>query len=301
MQNQLDPPFFSVIVPTYNRAERLKKTIESILAQDFSNFELLVVDDGSTDHTPQTIQALQHLDKRIVYLPKKNEERSVARNYGLKHAKGIYTVFFDSDDFMHANHLACFWKAIKANPDTRFFTTKFQISDGKHVQASHIATWPEAHYGWEKLLEGNWYGTLLCIKREGKPLVPFPREFNICEDWIFNLINLQESPIFVIDQVTITVNDSLERSMAQHQKVIDAKLRATVFLEKTLTLNDIQKKTLWQNAYKLCMVHAYLLNDRPQALKYWKKVKSYTGLSKSLLISLLKLLIGKKNIDRLKV
>ncbi len=292
-------PFFSVIVPTYNRAEKLKNTILSILAQDFTNFELLIVDDGSTDHTAATVQVLVAQDSRIIYLPKKNEERSLARNYGLSKAQGQFTVFFDSDDFMHPNHLSTFRAAIAQNPETRFFTTKFQMDDGKRVQASHIAHWPAAHYSWEKLLEGNWYGTLLCIKREGKPLVPFAKEFNICEDWIFNLQNLQESNIFVIDAVTITVKDDGERSMAQHQKVIEAKLRAVNYVEKMLKLSPKQVDTLRLNAYKLCLVHAYLLGDRSQAFSFWHKIRHLSGLSLSLGVLWLKILVGKRLISKL--
>jgi glycosyltransferase involved in cell wall biosynthesis len=96
-------PFFSIIIPTYNRATVLGKTIQSIVKQSFTDFEVLIIDDGSIDNTEEIIQAIG--DSRIIYFKKKNEERAVARNFGTKHAKGLYVNFFDSDDLMYSDRL----------------------------------------------------------------------------------------------------------------------------------------------------------------------------------------------------
>ena len=90
-------PLVSVIIPTYNRQQLVQRAIRSVLSQTFSDFEILVVDDGSTDNTAVVIQAFE--DPRIVYL---NQNHSglpaVARNTGIKHATGDYIAFLDSDD-----------------------------------------------------------------------------------------------------------------------------------------------------------------------------------------------------------
>jgi glycosyltransferase involved in cell wall biosynthesis len=99
-----DPLFFSVIIPTYNRAAFIEKTIRSVLNQDYPHFEVLVIDDGSTDQTEDAVKALN--DPRIRYYKKENEERGAARNFGAKKAKGDYINFLDSDDLLYSNHLA---------------------------------------------------------------------------------------------------------------------------------------------------------------------------------------------------
>ena len=102
----MEAPFFSIIVPTYNRAQNIKGAIESVLLQTYTSWELIIIDDGSTDHTKEVIS--KFTDTRINYIYQKNQERSCARNNGIKVAKGQYICFLDSDDFYLANHLQSF-------------------------------------------------------------------------------------------------------------------------------------------------------------------------------------------------
>lgn len=99
-------PVVSCIIPTYNRVERLVRAIESVREQTFSNWELIVVDDRSSDTTPQYVQNLSMADSRIVYT--KNIRRqgpAGARNHGVLQAKGAYVAFLDSDDEWKEWHL----------------------------------------------------------------------------------------------------------------------------------------------------------------------------------------------------
>lgn len=89
-------PIFTVIVPTYNRANLLRRAIDSILAQTFKEFELIIVDDGSKDNTNEIVRTYE--DKRIVYIYKENGGLNSARNRGLEKARGKYIAFCDSDD-----------------------------------------------------------------------------------------------------------------------------------------------------------------------------------------------------------
>src|SRR5258708_37950971 len=97
-------PFFSVIIPTYNRAPLIKATVLSVLKQHFEDFEIILVDDGSTDDTEDIVNNLN--EPRVMYLKKENEERGAARNAGVKIAKGKYITFLDSDDRFYPEHLA---------------------------------------------------------------------------------------------------------------------------------------------------------------------------------------------------
>src|SRR6187200_2755203 len=97
--------FFSVIIPVYIQSHLLKQFFDSFLNNYYFAFELLLVDDGSTDNTGEFISS-QFTDKRIKYFYKNNEERAAARNFGLDKASGNYAVFLDSDDLMESNYLS---------------------------------------------------------------------------------------------------------------------------------------------------------------------------------------------------
>lgn len=114
MQNK---PFISVVIPTYNRADLIGETIRSLQKQEYDNYEIIIVDDGSTDNTDEVVNSL--LDERTRFLKKENAERAAARNYGARAAKGDYVNFFDSDDIALPNHLAEAAKVIvqRKNPE----------------------------------------------------------------------------------------------------------------------------------------------------------------------------------------
>jgi len=97
---------FTVVIPTHNRANLLKKAIKSVIDQTISDWELIIVDDGSTDDTRKVVNEFG--DKRIQYFFQEKKERSVARNVGIEKASGSYICFLDDDDFYLENHLACF-------------------------------------------------------------------------------------------------------------------------------------------------------------------------------------------------
>ncbi|WP_436629415.1 glycosyltransferase family 2 protein [Latilactobacillus sakei] len=91
----------SIILPVYNVELYVKECLESILNQTFSDFELIIIDDGSSDDTVEIIKSFK--DKRIHYFYQMNSGISAARNNGIKHAKGKYIVFIDSDDIINSN------------------------------------------------------------------------------------------------------------------------------------------------------------------------------------------------------
>ncbi len=111
-------PFFSIILPTFNRANLLPKAIESLINQDYKDWELIVVDDGSLDNTKEVVKAFD--DPRIQYVYQENAERSAARNNGIGLAKGQYIGFLDSDDQFHEKHLEGLCRAIDEHEGKEF-------------------------------------------------------------------------------------------------------------------------------------------------------------------------------------
>ena len=94
---------FSVIIPTYNRAYLISETIQSVLDQSYKTWELIIIDDGSTDNTKEVVAAFN--DQRIRYIYQENAERSAARNNGISNATGEWICFLDSDDKYLTEHL----------------------------------------------------------------------------------------------------------------------------------------------------------------------------------------------------
>jgi glycosyltransferase involved in cell wall biosynthesis len=96
-------PLVSIVIPTKNRIELLKQTLDSVRAQTYSNWEVIVVDDGSTDRTADIVQRYRQLDKRFKWIVRPLHEPaggSACRNLGFTHATGEYTIFLDSDDIL---------------------------------------------------------------------------------------------------------------------------------------------------------------------------------------------------------
>ena len=98
-------PRISVIIPIYNTQKYLKKCINSILTQSMCNFELLLIDDGSTDGSDLIAKEFASMDKRIEYIWQENQGQAVARNNGIKRARGEFISFIDSDDWIEPTML----------------------------------------------------------------------------------------------------------------------------------------------------------------------------------------------------
>ncbi len=108
-------PQVSVIIPTRNRANLLREAIESVLNQTYSDFELVIVDDGSTDHTAEVVAAFR--DQRVVYCQQEKQERGAARNKGVALSKGEFITFLDDDDWYMPRKLEIQVRELLANPN----------------------------------------------------------------------------------------------------------------------------------------------------------------------------------------
>jgi glycosyltransferase involved in cell wall biosynthesis len=123
------PPLFSVIIPTYNRAPLLGACIEAVLKQKFTDWELIVVDDGSTDNTEEVVFPYLQ-DKRCKYIKQENKGVSAARNKGAAIANGNYLLFLDSDDFVATNWLESFYATTRKS-NVSIVCCKALLTDNK--------------------------------------------------------------------------------------------------------------------------------------------------------------------------
>ena len=121
----------SIVLPSYNRAHILPKAVESILRQTYKDFELIIVDDGSSDNTCEVVKSFD--DNRIVYVRQENAGACVARNNGIDHARGEYIAFQDSDDIWHQDKLEKQLKTLQEKNADIVFCRMNRMSGGKIV------------------------------------------------------------------------------------------------------------------------------------------------------------------------
>ena len=130
----------SIVLPTYNRARFIPKAIASIKQQTFRDWELIIVDDGSTDESRELILGLSHeLSNSIQYLRQENQGPGVARNLGIRNARGEYVAFFDSDDTWEAGHLEACVRELEKNADVDWVYSDFKrvrLASGEIVDAN---------------------------------------------------------------------------------------------------------------------------------------------------------------------
>lgn len=182
----------SVIIPCFNQAKYLAECIECLIKQSHSDWQAIIIDDGSTDETPQVAKELSNLDQRIKYVRKHNGGPSSARNQGLLIANGDYIQFLDADDLILPDKLRAQIEFFYLNPDYGvvysdfdFFTDPFLI-----CPTESFATWEtSAESGdiWNRLLASNPITIHSALIRKSALLAQdlFDDRINSCEDYLF--------------------------------------------------------------------------------------------------------------------
>lgn len=161
--------FFSVVIPAYNREKELHVAIQSVLNQTYQNFELIVVDNGSTDATKEVVQSYMDNDARVKYFWQENSGSPAgSRNTGIKNAMGDWVAFLDSDDYWYPQKLERVAKMIKDNPNAiavSHYEDK-RVNGIFHSTLAHGKTLSRSPY-YELLFDGNSLSTsAMSVKKE---------------------------------------------------------------------------------------------------------------------------------------
>ncbi|MGL5757206.1 MULTISPECIES: glycosyltransferase family 2 protein [Bacteria] len=216
-------PLVSIITPSYNSKDFIGETIESVLNQTYKNWELLIIDDCSTDDSSEVIKKYTQNDSRIKYLKnKKNSGPATSRNVGIEKAEGKYIAFLDSDDFWDKEKLKYQIEFMEKNnlliTHTDYF---FTDSIGKIVKK--VITSEEIDY--KRLLKGNQFKTMCMIMRSDlvkKNRMPIIKH----EDYAFFLDLLKEAP------KSLKVSKSLAMCRLRERSVSSNKLKSAVWTWK---------------------------------------------------------------------
>lgn len=197
-------PLFSIIVPTYNRAHTIQKAIDSVIYQTYTNWELIIVDDGSTDETRKLVG--DYSDKRIRYVWQENEERSAARNHGIRLALGDWICFLDSDDAYLPEHLKVLHEAMVTHADYHVFRTAYVIhNDNEVIYCNHF---PHGRYDNSPFDSFTSFAFSKYVIKE----FLFDERFFMGEDFHFLLRLGHKYPFFIIEKHTVSVFYSLQNS-----------------------------------------------------------------------------------------
>ena len=126
-------PAISVILPTYNRDTRLVRAVQSVIDQTFTDWELIVVDDGSTDQTFERISEFMELHRNIRYMKHSNRKPAISRNAGIQASFGRYITFLDSDDHYLPEHLESRFSYLEEHSETDLISGGFCGDDDVYV------------------------------------------------------------------------------------------------------------------------------------------------------------------------
>lgn len=116
--------FFSIIIPLYNKEKFIYNTLKSVLNQNFKDFDVWIIDDGSTDKSAEIVKQFE--DKRIRYIKNENQGVSVARNTGMQLSKSPYIAFLDADDLWEENHLKSLYNLIEKFPNAGLYCSRYK-------------------------------------------------------------------------------------------------------------------------------------------------------------------------------
>lgn len=154
-------PFFSIVIPSYNRSTLIQGTLDSVLAQTFTDFEVWVVDNCSTDDTAEVVKTYCQKDARIQFVQNdQNYDRSYSRNRGIGLSRGQYISLLDSDDFLLPTCLEDAFQFIQKNPETKALHFDYEMVDETKRVLSNSKKWPNYPSTLQRILIANYIGNI---------------------------------------------------------------------------------------------------------------------------------------------
>lgn len=202
-------PQISIVIPLYNKEQFINGTIQSILRQDFDDFEIVVINDGSKDGSCQVVNSIK--DDRIHLFTQENQGVSATRNNGIKKSNGKYVFFLDADDTLSDHALSVLYKAAENNPEADIVVAGFNYrnNDGKIVRV-----FKNEELGYLKdPFKSIWLkrlffrtGNILIRKSFLSDMPLFNEQLTIFEDydWLFHL--LREARVYSISDMVLDYN-----------------------------------------------------------------------------------------------
>src|SRR5918994_645327 len=272
-------PLVSVVIPCYNQARFLGEAIESVLAQSYPHFEVIVVDDGSTDNTSEV--AASYAGVRCIR--QDNQGLAGARNTGIRESKGSYLVFLDADDCLLPDALKVGVQWLKARPECAFVSgiDRLIAADGSVLQE-----WPRSPLSFSEedaytaLLRGNYiamHATVIYQRDVFETVGGFDTSRSACEDYELYLRVARRLPVCWHNTVVAEYRQH-SANMSRSPALILKEARAVLFLQRTYIKSNKRYKEAyktgvrnWQHRYGIPLAREALAHTRRRE---WKQALS---------------------------
>jgi glycosyltransferase involved in cell wall biosynthesis len=246
----------SIIIPTFNRAQKAARAISSVLSQTFNDFELIVIDDGSTDETAETLS--QFKDKIAVIRHSKNLGVSAARNSGIKASRSPLLAFLDSDDYWMPEKLETQIRYFRENPDAVVCQTEeIWVRNGVRVNPWNKHLKPSGDI-FERSLK-------LCVVSPSAVMIRrslfdevglFDEDFPVCEDYDLWLRIGCRYPIHLINKYMLVKEGGHADQLSSMLKGMDRfRIKAMVKLLEIGCLDEAHTMAVHQELEKKCLIY----------------------------------------------
>lgn len=233
----------SIVIPCFNQSHFLKDAIESIQHQTYQNFEIIVVNDGSTDETSFVAKSFAN----VILLEQSNQGLATSRNNGLKKCRGEFVVFLDSDDTLLPNALEIGVNSLKSNPNCVFVSGLCQLVDENGEPRFTIQPTPFSDDFYESLLRSNfiWSPSNVLYRRDlFEKISPFDANLNPTADYELYLRIARQFPVFHHSQIVTNYR--------QHQTSMSKKYK--MMLDYVLEVYEQQQEFIKYNpAYRTAL------------------------------------------------
>ena len=265
-------PYFSVIIPTYNRKSFLPIAVNSVLEQTFSDFELIIIDDGSTDKTQESRKTYR--DRRIKYFRQENKGPASARNSGVKKSRGEFIAFLDSDDRFCRDKLEVTYSYIQTNPDYKIFhTDEVWYRSGQLLPQKNYHRKPSGFVFKQALKLCCVSPSTAVIKKDiFDDIGLFDEEFLACEDYDFWLRVTAKYPVYLIHKaLTIKEGGRADQQSKKYPAMDKFRIKS---MHKLLTSNSLTEKQYYL-AYEELKGKCYIYIKGARKRGNTKEIKYY--------------------------
>ncbi len=268
-------PLFTIVIPTYNRAELILETLETVFNQTCKKFEVIVVDNASTDNSAAILRQLEESGKIKLILNSRNLERSRARNIGFMHAKGKFLTLLDSDDFMYPNALKDAEEFINNNAEIDFFHSYYELVNNNKEPLFHYR-FPAESKQIKKLSEGNFISCIgVFLSKNIYKEFHFNEDEAVLgsEDWELWIRIRSKYQLGVIPKVNFGIRNHPNRSISSYD--LDSIIKRKQHIIDGLLAIDSVKKVFGKHE-NLMRSSAYVFAAvSANQAKHFKKSKSF--------------------------
>jgi glycosyltransferase involved in cell wall biosynthesis len=269
---------FSVIIPLYNKAPYIRRTIDSVLNQSYTEYEIIVINDGSSDGGEEIVK--REYGDQILFIHQANQGVSVARNTGIGQAKYSWIAFLDADDYWHPEYLSQIHRAIKAHSDILVFGTSYTSNSSFPVLSSRLPFIVFNNYFKEAIRNTYFFTSATVINKDFfYNSKGFDSQLTLGEDLDFLFrVNLQCEKVYYLAFPLVYYSQEDEFSEVRKNHLIENSLVSKIF---SYQFNDRMIPSQWDD-FTNFRVKWVLFNLFPyfKDLRNAKEIKKILGRTK---------------------